>query len=126
MNITGLKMNRLESTFAKLKNEGRKALITFTMAGDPDAAKSLAVLEELAASGADVLEIGMPFTDPMADGPAIQAAGIRALDGGMTLGGTLKIVQQLRSKNKDIPIVLMGYFNPILCYGIDKFVNDCS
>lgn len=119
-------MNRLESTFQRLKSEGRKALITFTMAGDPDEGKSLAVLQELATSGADVLEIGMPFTDPMADGPAIQAAGIRALDGGMTLGGTLKIVQQFRSKNSTVPIVLMGYFNPILSYGVDKFVNDCS
>lgn len=119
-------MNRLETTFQRLKAEGRKALITFTMAGDPDAAKSLAVLNELAASGADILEIGMPFTDPMADGPAIQVAGLRALDSGMTLEGTLKIVQQLRSKNSDTPIVLMGYFNPVLSYGIDKFVNDCS
>lgn len=119
-------MNRLESTFTCLKAENRKALITFAMAGDPDAAKSLSVLEELAASGADVIEIGMPFTDPMADGPAIQAAGIRALDAGMTLSGTLNIVRQFRSKNLDTPIVLMGYFNPILKYGIDKFINDCS
>jgi len=119
-------MNRLEQTFQKLKSEGHKALITFAMAGDPDAAKSLAVLLKLAESGADVIEIGMPFTDPMADGPAIQAAGLRALDADMTLEGVLKIVQQFRSKNSGTPIVLMGYFNPILKYGTDKFVNDCS
>ncbi len=118
-------MNRIDQTFAKLKAEGRKALITFTMAGDPDAKTSLAILEKLAES-ADILEIGMPFTDPMADGPAIQAAGLRALKSGMSIAGVLKIVQQFRSKNQDTPIVLMGYFNPILHYGVDKFANDCN
>jgi tryptophan synthase alpha chain len=118
-------MNRIDQTFAALKAEGRKALITFTMAGDPDAATSLDILHRLAES-ANILEIGMPFTDPMADGPAIQAAGLRALAGGMSLKGTLDIVQQFRSKNTDTPIVLMGYFNPVLSYGIDKFMNDCS
>jgi tryptophan synthase alpha chain len=117
-------MNRIDQTFAALKAEGRKALITFTMAGDPDAATSLDILHRLAES-ADILEIGMPFTDPMADGPAIQAAGLRALGGGMSLKGTLDIVQQFRSKNTDTPIVLMGYFNPVLSYGIDKLMNDC-
>lgn len=118
-------MNRIDQTFERCQSEGRKALITFTMAGDPDAATSVSILEELA-KHADILEIGMPFTDPMADGPAIQAAGIRALQGGMSLSGVLKIVQQFRSKNFDAPIVLMGYFNPILQYGIEKFSNDCS
>lgn len=118
-------MNRIDQTFAKVKAEGRKALVTFTMAGDPDPATSLAILERLAES-ADILEIGMPFTDPMADGPAIQAAGLRALSAGMTMAKTLDIVQQFRSKNADTPIVLMGYFNPILSYGIDNFMNDCS
>lgn len=118
-------MNRIEKTFAALQTAGRKALITFTMAGDPEEATSLAILERLAKS-ADILEIGMPFTDPMADGPAIQAAGLRALAGGMSLKNTLGIVQQFRSKNSVTPIVLMGYFNPILQYGIDKFVNDCK
>lgn len=118
-------MSRIDKTFATLKEKGRKALITFTMAGDPDEATSVGILEELAKS-ADILEIGMPFTDPMADGPAIQAAGLRALGKGMTLKGVLKIVQQFRSKNDGTPIVLMGYFNPILHYGIDKFANDCS
>lgn len=118
-------MNRIDKTFAALKAAGRKALVTFTMAGDPDEKTSLAILERLAES-ADILEIGMPFTDPMADGPAIQAAGLRALAGGMTLARTLGIVQHFRSKNSDTPIVLMGYFNPVLFYGIDKFINDCS
>ncbi len=118
-------MNRLDKTFTNLKAEGRKALVTFTMAGDPNAATSLAALEKLAQS-ADVLEIGMPFSDPMADGPAIQAAGLRALDGGMTLEGVLNIVQQFRSKNNDTPIVLMGYFNPVFTYGIPKFMKDCN
>jgi len=118
-------MNRIDQTFAALKTESRKALITFTMAGDPDAATSLDILHRLAES-ADILEIGMPFTDPMADGPAIQAAALRALAGGMSLKGTLDIVQQFRSKNTHTPVVLMGYFNPVLSYGVDKFMNDCS
>lgn len=103
----------------------RKALITFTMAGDPDEATSLAVLESLAEK-ADILEIGMPFTDPMADGPAIQAAGLRALASGMSLIKTLNIVQQFRSKNNNTPVILMGYFNPVLQYEPDKFINDCK
>lgn len=118
-------MNRIDKTFTALKAAGRKALITFTMAGDPDEKTSLAILESLAQS-ADILEIGMPFSDPMADGPAIQAAANRALEGGMTMRKTLNIVQQFRSKNSNTPIVLMGYFNPILTYGIDKFLSDCS
>lgn len=118
-------MNRIDQVFSDLKAQNRKALITFTMAGDPDEKTSLSVLETLAES-ADILEIGMPFTDPMADGPAIQAAGLRALASGMTLKGVLSIVQQFRSKNSKTPIVLMGYFNPVLQYGIDKFANDCS
>lgn len=118
-------MNRIETTFARLKADSRKALITFTMAGDPDEGASLAILHELSKS-ADILEIGMPFSDPMADGPAVQAAGLRALESGTTLKSVLKIVQQFRSKNNDTPIVLMGYFNPILKYGIEKFSNDCN
>lgn len=118
-------MSRIQTTFAKLKAEGRKALITFTMAGDPDAETSLAILERLA-ENADILEIGMPFSDPMADGPVIQAAGLRALRGGVTTKGTFDIVQQFRSKNQDTPIILMGYFNPVFTYGIEKFMNDCK
>jgi tryptophan synthase alpha chain len=118
-------MSRIARAFAKVRAEGRKALVTFTMAGDPDKATSLAILERLAGS-ADILEIGMPFTDPMADGPAVQAAGLRALAAGATMAGTLDIVQQFRSKNQDTPIVLMGYFNPVLFYGVEKFCNDCK
>ncbi len=119
-------MNRLEKTFAALKAQGKKALITFAMAGDPDAATSLKILQDMAANGADIIEIGMPFSDPMADGPAIQAAGLRALNAGMTLEGTLQIVQQFRSTNQVTPIVLMGYSNPILKYGIDKFAEKSA
>lgn len=118
-------MNRIDETFARLKAEGRKALVTFTMAGDPDAQTALDILFKLADS-ADILEIGMPFSDPMADGPAIQAAGLRALDGGMTIAGVLDIVRQFRSKNSKTPLVLMGYFNPLLKYGIDKFTFECK
>lgn len=118
-------MSRIDQSFARVRAEGRKALVTFTMAGDPDAATSLAILERLA-QNADILEIGMPFSDPMADGPAVQAAGLRALGGGTTLAKTLDIVQQFRSKNHETPIVLMGYFNPILFYGIEKFCKDCK
>jgi tryptophan synthase alpha chain len=118
-------MNRLDKTFAALKAQGRKALITYTMAGDPTPEASLAIMHELARS-ADVLEVGLPFSDPMADGPAIQAAGLRALDQGMTARKVLNLVQQFRSKNNDTPVVLMGYFNPILKYGIDQFMSDCK
>ncbi len=118
-------MNRIDTCFSALKAAGKKALVTFTMAGDPDEKTSLEILHTLAQK-ADILEIGMPFTDPMADGPVIQAAGLRALAGGTTLKSTLFIVQQFRSKNKDTPIVLMGYFNPVLQYGVDKFINDCK
>lgn len=118
-------MSRIDSCFNALKASGKKALITFTMAGDPDEKTSLDILHALAKK-ADILEIGMPFTDPMADGPVIQAAGLRALAGGTTLKSTLFIVQQFRSKNNTTPIVLMGYFNPVLQYGIDKFINDCK
>lgn len=118
-------MNRLETTFDTLRANGKKALITFTMAGDPDVQTSLAILETLAQS-ADVLEIGMPFSDPMADGPAIQAASLRALGEGTSMATVLEIVQKFRSKNKTTPVVLMGYFNPVFTYGIDKFMKDSA
>lgn len=117
--------NRIEQIFQTLKTQNRKALITYAMAGDPDEKTSLEVFHALA-SHADILEIGMPFSDPMADGPVIQAAGLRALEGGMSVTRTLSIVQQFRSKNNNTPIVLMGYFNPIMAYGIEKFMNDCK
>lgn len=118
-------MSRIQNTFHRLKAEGRKALITFTMAGDPDQETSLAILHRLAQS-ADILEIGMPFTDPMADGPAVQAAGLRALKNSTDLKSVFSIVQKFRSINQETPIVLMGYFNPVLQYGPGKFSNDCK
>jgi tryptophan synthase alpha chain len=117
---------RIEKRFAALKNEGRAALVTFLMAGDPDAATSLAIVKSLPKAGADVIELGMPFTDPMADGPAIQAAGLRALAGGQTLIKTLALVRDFRTGDNDTPIVLMGYYNPIYIYGVDKFLIDAK
>ena len=117
---------RIEKRFAKLKAEGRAALVTFTMAGDPDAATSLAVIKALPKAGADLLEIGMPFTDPMADGPAIQASGVRALAAGQTMIKTIAMVREFRAGDDETPIVLMGYYNPIYIYGVDKFLIDAK
>src|SRR5574339_1241168 len=99
---------RIERRFAALKKEGRAALVTFTMAGDPDYAISLAIAKELPKAGADVIELGMPFTDPMADGPAIQAAGLRALKAGQQVSDTLRLVEEFRENEDETPIVLMG------------------
>jgi tryptophan synthase alpha chain len=115
---------RIDRRFAALKAEGRAALVTFIMTGDPDYDTSLATVKALPKAGADVIELGMPFTDPMADGPAIQAAGLRALAGGQTLIKTLKLVREFRTGDSDTPIVLMGYYNPIYIYGVDKFLTD--
>jgi tryptophan synthase alpha chain len=115
---------RIDTRFAALKTEGRAALVTFTMAGDPDYDASLAIMKGLPKAGADVIEIGMPFTDPMADGPAIQAAGQRALKSGQTLRKTLAMVREFRKDDDTTPIVLMGYYNPIYIYGVDKFLPD--
>lgn len=117
---------RIAARFAALKAQDRAALITFLMAGDPDLETSLALVEALPAAGADIIEIGIPFTDPMADGPAIQAAGLRALKAGMTLHKTLGLVKAFRLKDADTPIVLMGYYNPIYVYGVDDFLNDAK
>jgi tryptophan synthase alpha chain len=117
---------RMDRRFAALKKEGRAALVTFTMAGDPDAATSLAILQALPKAGADVIELGMPFTDPMADGPAIQAAGLRALAAGANMKKTLATVRAFRAGDAATPIVLMGYFNPIYVYGVDKFLADAK
>lgn len=117
---------RIERRFAALKEEGRAALVTFTMAGDPDTETSLSIAKALPKAGADVIELGMPFTDPMADGPAIQASGQRALRGGQTLKKTLAIVREFRKGDDDTPIVLMGYYNPIYIYGVDKFLADAK
>jgi tryptophan synthase alpha chain len=117
---------RIDRRFAELKNDGRAALVTFLTAGDPDAETSLAILKALPQAGADVIELGMPFTDPMADGPAIQAAGLRALEAGQTMKKTLALVRGFRTSNDTTPIVLMGYFNPIYIYGVDKFLADAK
>jgi len=117
---------RIDRRFAALKEEGRAALVTFTMAGDPDYDTSLALAKALPKAGADVIELGMPFTDPMADGPAIQAAGVRALAGGQTMKKTLAMVREFRQGDDATPIVLMGYYNPIYIYGVSKFLADAK
>lgn len=117
---------RIDARFAQLKTEGRSAFVTFVMAGDPDPETSLAVLKALPQAGSDLIEIGMPFTDPMADGPSIQAAGLRALKAGMTLKKTLAMVGKFREDDNTTPIVLMGYYNPIYIYGVDKFLVDAK
>src|SRR3972149_3876193 len=117
---------RIDRRFAALKQEGRAALVTFTMAGDPDSDTSLAIAKALPKAGADVIELGMAFTDPMADGPAIQAAGQRALKAGARMTKTLALVREFRKGDDATPIVLMGYYNPIYIYGVDKFLIDAK
>jgi tryptophan synthase alpha chain len=117
---------RIDRRFAALKQEGRAALVTFVTAGDPDYATSLELVRALPGAGADVIELGMPFTDPMADGPVIQAAGLRALKGGMTLAKTLELVRAFRAHDDTTPIVLMGYYNPVYVYGVDRFLADAK
>jgi tryptophan synthase alpha chain len=117
---------RIDRRFAALKKEGRAAFVTFIMAGDPDYAKSVAILKALPKAGADVIELGMPFTDPMADGPAVQAAGLRALKAGQTLAKTLAAVREFRNGDDATPLVLMGYYNPIFIYGVDRFLSDAK
>ena len=117
---------RIDARFAQLKKEGRSAFVTFLMAGDPDPATALAIIKALPKAGADIIEIGMPFTDPMADGPSIQAAGLRALKAGMTLKKTLAMVGEFRNGDNATPLVLMGYYNPIYIYGVDKFLVDAK
>lgn len=117
---------RIDTRFAELKKEGRAAFVTFVMCGDPDLATSLEIIKALPKAGADIIELGMPFTDPMADGPAIQAAGLRALKAGTTLKKTLGVVRDFRKGDATTPIVLMGYYNPIYIYGVDKFLTDAK
>lgn len=119
-------MSRLAATFTRLRAENRAAFIPFIMAGDPDRATSGHLLAGLPAAGADIIELGMPFSDPMADGPSIQAAGLRALRAGMTLTGVLAMVQTFRSRNDHTPLVLMGYYNPVYHYGPERFVKDAT
>jgi tryptophan synthase alpha chain len=115
---------RIDHRFAALAGQGRCGLVTFLMAGDPDPETSLAIIKALPQAGADVIEIGMPFTDPMADGPAIQAAGLRALHAGQNMVKTLDLVRRFRRGDNATPIVLMGYYNPIYIYGVERFLND--
>jgi tryptophan synthase alpha chain len=117
---------RIDRRFARCAAEGRAALVTFVMCGDPDLDTSLAIVKALPGAGADVLEIGMPFTDPMADGPSIQAAGLRALGAGATLRKTLGFVADFRKGDADTPVVLMGYYNPIYVYGVERFLADAT
>ena len=117
-------MTRIDQTFADLKAQGRKAFVAYVMAGDPDVATSLEVVKGLPGAGVDIIELGLPFTDPMADGPTIQLAGQRALEGGMTVDKTLQMVRDFRSTNDTTPIVLMGYYNPIYSRGVDRFLAE--
>jgi tryptophan synthase alpha chain len=117
---------RIDRRFAALRKEGRAVLVTFSMAGDPDFETSLAILKALPKAGADVIELGMPFTDPMADGPAIQAAGLRALKAGQDMKKTLRLVREFRTGDDATPVVLMGYYNPIYVYGVERFLADAK
>jgi tryptophan synthase alpha chain len=117
---------RIDVRFAELSKQGRPALVTYVMAGDPDPATSLSILKALPNAGADIIEFGIPFTDPMADGPSIQAAGLRALKVGMTLKKTLDMVRTFRKEDDATPLVLMGYYNPIYIYGVDTFLADAK
>ena len=117
-------MTRIDDTFARLRASGKKAFVSYIMAGDPDVPRALAVMKGLPAAGVDIIELGLPFTDPMADGPTIQAAGQRALEGGMTVDQTLQMVRDFRAGDALTPIVLMGYYNPIYSRGVDRFVAE--
>jgi tryptophan synthase alpha chain len=119
-------LTRIERRFASLKSEGRAGLVTFVTAGDPDYQTSLELVRALPAAGADVIELGMPFTDPMADGPAIQASSLRALAAGMSLVKTLQLVRDFRRTDSETPIVLMGYYNPIYSHGVEVFLTEAK
>jgi len=119
-------MTRIDAKFAALKADGKKAFVAYVMAGDPDYDTSLEIVKGLPGAGVDVIELGLPFTDPMADGPTIQMAGQRALDGGMTLEKTLRLATEFRKQDDVTPIVLMGYYNPIYSRGVDRFLVDAK
>ncbi|MFP4004221.1 MAG: tryptophan synthase subunit alpha [Alphaproteobacteria bacterium] len=118
--------NRIEATFAALKARDQAAFVAFVTAGDPDPETSLRIVRGLPGAGADIIELGMPFSDPMADGPAIQASSLRALKAGMTLNGTLDLLRRFREENTRTPVVLMGYYNPIHRYGVERFAADAG
>ena len=124
--MSGKKTDRIASTFNRLSKENRAGLVTFITAGDPNLQTSLEILDRLPSAGADIIEIGMPFSDPMADGPAIQAASLRSLANGGSLRATLEMVRSFREKDQTTPLILMGYFNPIYQYGTTQFVNDAA
>jgi tryptophan synthase alpha chain len=117
---------RIADRFALCARENRAALVTYVMAGDPDPATAQAIVDALPAAGADIIELGMPFSDPMADGEVIQAAGLRALNGGMSLAGTLATAARFRTKDDATPIIIMGYYNPIYIYGVERFLADAK
>ncbi len=119
-------MTRIDAKFAALKKQGKKAFVSYIMAGDPDLETSLEVMKGLPGAGVDIIELGVPFTDPMADGPTIQLAGQRALDGGQTLQKTLDMAAEFRKNDDTTPIVLMGYYNPIYSRGVDRFLTDAK
>ena len=119
-------MTRINATFADLKSKGRKAFVAYIMAGDPDTGTSAEILHGLPAAGVDIIELGLPFTDPMADGPTIQAAGQRSLEGGMTLEKTLEMIRCFRKTNETTPVILMGYYNPIHSFGVDRFLGEAG
>ena len=118
--------SRLENCFAALKQQNRPALVSYLTAGDPDADTSRRLLHGLPKAGVDIIELGMPFSDPMADGPAIQKAALRALNNGQTQAKTLEMVRRFREEDSTTPIVLMGYYNPIFCYGVERFLTDAA
>lgn len=119
-------VQRLDARFSELKREGRAGFVAYVMAGDPEAETSLKVLKGLPAAGADIIELGFPFSDPMADGPSVQRAALRALERGMTLKGTLDLARRFREGDAETPLVLMGYMNPILTYGLEPFAQDAA
>src|SRR5688572_23232563 len=118
--------SRIERRFAALKEEGRKAFVAFITAGDPDHATSQKILDGLPAAGADIIELGMPFSDPMADGPAVQASSLRALKSGQTMKKTLELVRTFRARHPDTPIVLFGYYNPVYVYPSERFLDEAK
>ncbi|MGQ0563451.1 MAG: tryptophan synthase subunit alpha [Gemmobacter sp.] len=119
-------MTRIDDTFARLRRDGKKAFVAYIMAGDPDLATSLALMQGMPGAGVDIIELGLPFTDPMADGPTIQLAGQRALEGGQTLARTLDMARTFRQGDAATPIVLMGYYNPIYARGVDRFLAEAK